>query len=206
MDESQREQRKIVRRRYWLALGRFIEQFALTETMVHFALRTISGVSLETARAIFSGVRMNAALGLITRLAETNRLPAALKRELADASAQLGLITRIRNDILHAENDLMENGDLRLTNERAAHTSENLRIQCISAATLDDMTADLSKASAHIGLVAWWQNEHIELMRERDAAVLARAWRYKPPPQDRSPRKPPNKRSARQPRPRSSPP
>src|SRR5438270_349998 len=80
-------------------LGIFIMEFATTESILLMGLSDAAGVSHDTARAIFSGVKNDAARSMINRLREIKGLPEdpILKR----AFDHLGLITAIRNDLVH---------------------------------------------------------------------------------------------------------
>src|SRR5579862_9713778 len=58
--------------RYWEALGRFIDLFAGTEAIMQLVLWRYANVPTDTARAIFSGVRLKEAIGYIKRIIEVS--------------------------------------------------------------------------------------------------------------------------------------
>lgn len=55
---------------YNLALGRFISVFSQVETELQGYLWKFAGVPAPTAQAIFSGVRVDAAIQLINRISD----------------------------------------------------------------------------------------------------------------------------------------
>lgn len=85
--------------RYWMALGRFLDDFAHVESMLQTLLWVKADTSEETARAVFSGVRIDGAKDFIRRIAESrgDQIDPVLTR----AFGQLTVLTTLRNDVVH---------------------------------------------------------------------------------------------------------
>lgn len=86
---------------YMFALGNFISMFSALEAKLQAALWKFAGVTPPGAQAVFSGVRVNGAMQFINRLADAQNWDKARKDELQFMFAQLGIINRLRNDLLH---------------------------------------------------------------------------------------------------------
>lgn len=84
---------------YYTALGRFITEFAQTETWLLIALTKQSEVAAPMSKALFAGVRVDAAKSFIKRAGEVRGLK--ISADLERAFAQLSDITTLRNDIVH---------------------------------------------------------------------------------------------------------
>jgi hypothetical protein len=57
---------------YWQTLGQFIETFADIEARMFYLLASYSNVSIDVAKALFSGTRVEAAIKLIRRISVVN--------------------------------------------------------------------------------------------------------------------------------------
>ena len=115
-----------VRRDYYLALGRFVSQFAHTEGLMQLTLRHFAGLGDDIGSALLSGVRADQARDLINRVLDARRRPAT-KMELKRHFDHFGLITKIRNDILHYGVEFETTEILLISNDRDAHIPEKLR-------------------------------------------------------------------------------
>jgi hypothetical protein len=190
-------------RQYLESLGRFISAFAETEVNLQTVLWHFAGVPSPTAPAVFSGVRVDAAMKLINRIAEAQKWKKTRKEKLTPVFQRLGQITKLRNDILHygAKPSSLNFTTWTVTNRLFAHTAARIRETHVSSETLDHATRDLQKISSHLIVIAWGQ-----LMPRKTRASVAEglkhAWRYKPPPEGgkaRKSRKAPQKRKRQRP-------
>lgn len=167
---------------FHLALGKFVSQFAGAENGLRSVLRHYSKTTVAISKAVFPGVRVEAACSYLNRLAEIGAVPPREWSELKPVLDQLRVILRVRNDILHygASNVDKETGAV--TNKAVALTEERVGTIPISAKILDDLSADLMKVRWHFML------RHVGHVPPRGKhasleAVLMREWCYAPPPQ-----------------------
>jgi hypothetical protein len=177
-------------RAYHLALGRFVDTYAHTELLTHLVLRRQTKTSSDAARAVFSGVRTNEALGYFRRLADVGVISAEEWSLLSPVVDQLRLITGRRNDLLHHAADCVASGKGIVSNDALALTVDRVQSFPISSEILDEMTRDLQKINAHFLLRHMGRpslrGKHPELQK-----VLTASWRYTPP--EKSPRPTPPK-------------
>ena len=82
---------------YWRALGKFVDQFASIETGMHLLLQERTRMPLETARAVFSGVRVKDTMSFLGRLSKVFPLKPETLTDQEFIFAQLRTITDIRN-------------------------------------------------------------------------------------------------------------
>ncbi|HEV7658418.1 MAG TPA: hypothetical protein VGO55_01105 [Allosphingosinicella sp.] len=182
---------------YWASFGRFINRFAETEQRLHSLLWEISGASIEVARAAFGDARYDKIVTLINRINDSRGEDEhPLFRRAVE---QMGLISRMRNDLVHLGIALTDKGGMVSNHVKAM--PGRAKAFTITADMLDKMTADLKVITACITVC------HIDRFglppdaRElpfRD--VAQRPWMYKPPPQSheaRGRRKPLSKRTHR---------
>lgn len=188
---------------YYVALGRFIDSFAITEAMMFLLLSQFSKVGKRTAQVLFSGVRVDAAMSHIKRLTETNNTPLFMRGEILYVFTQIALINSARNDIVHYGAWPKDDGQLTVSNSLVAqYVAGRLREIPISPELLDAMTTDLDKINFHLSLILKTKPSR-EHLRMTHAAVLQAPWLYKPPAQVGSQGKNP-KTSPKRKRPRQS--
>jgi hypothetical protein len=181
---------KLVRKRfgehvnkYHLALGRFVSAFSQAEATLLCVLWALARVRPPYAQAVLSGIRIDGAMGFINRIAEAERWPAGKREKWQRIFTQLGLINKLRNDLLHHGAGIF--GDFWVvSNRRIAHHPDRLREIHITPSTLDDAAADLGDITYHLILLAGrrtgiWVSDRQKLARR----LRRRAWRYKQPPQ-----------------------
>jgi len=170
---------------YWAALGEFISAFSWTETLLFEVLVHESGVSRDTARAVFSGARIDTMKDFINRLREArgeDRDP-----HLTRALEQLGMITRARNDIVHYGIQTEIDGSLIVSNERVAHIERSLRRYPMSVTILGDMRRDLAFIDMMLMQhMKWGYLTPTELEELRNVP-----WLYKPHAPSQTEKKPP---------------
>ncbi len=184
---------------YFLALGRFMHVFAEVERMMQSVLWIEARVTVDVARAVFSGVRIDAAKSFINRVRETKGL-----REdpiLSRAFAQLTVVESARNQIVHHGAQFIA-GEFTSINHMSAHVPDRLKTIPVPPATLDAMTADLGVISA--SLVAYMMKNALsepglEIHGNPNIAISAFQqvadvpWQYTPPPPPRTPKRPPSR-------------
>jgi hypothetical protein len=185
-DNRQRPKRKITSSEssYWQALGQFIEQFSVAETFLFHLHGEYAKVSLNTARAVFSGMRTEQLIKNIIRIWERETPDADTKNELDDVFKQFRAINTVRNIMIHnvsrPANEMVRTVDdfaraLRQKREHKLH---------ISLEIMAAMTADLEKIAMHFvsHLLFPEVPQPITLaIRAMIVPVLNDAWQYKRP-------------------------
>jgi hypothetical protein len=159
---------------YYEALGRFVDMFANVESAMAFTLWHYAKTPRHIARAVFSGVRIDAAIDLINRLIAVTDVSADLQKDLNYVFPQLKIINKARNDIYHYG----ASGTTRLK----ALTEDRVRTFPVSSSILNDMSADLNKIILH--LYTGHMGLHPLLPTAR-LAILQDPWRHKPQPQQK---------------------
>jgi hypothetical protein len=178
--------------RYYLSLGQFVTIFSEIESDLQAALWHLADVPSPTAQAVFTGLRVNTLISYINRIADAQKWSKERKREFEYVFSQLGMINKLRNELLHYGSQLEGPDKWLVTNEFFAHTPEKVQPTRLSPAILDAATHDLGKIGAHIFL--WVGGEtilsHVS-NEQRDAflEVLNSAWLYKQPQRGQRPRK-----------------
>jgi hypothetical protein len=193
---------------YFLALGRFIDKFAQVEKELLQLMRIFCRVPENIARAVFSGVRTDAATGYMTRVLTVQllhpRVDQIIRKDVQYIFTQLGHINAARNSIVHYGTEFNETGYL-TSNRAVALTVDRIRETPVSADIIAAMTFDLEKIGWHLRRLTIWYVAETQLPNlEKDGATFLRAsWRYKPPrpasQRDKRPAKPRKRR--RRPRP-----
>lgn len=174
---------------YFIAFGKFIEQFSMAELALFLLLSRYAKVSTPIARAVFSGARTEASVKFIKRIWQVDRTPMKIRNELTKVFTQLSFINDVRNLIVH--NGTTEDY---LTGERTASDAiiallpSKTRSHQITAIKLTMMTKDTQKIFHHfVSLYG-----HPKTSLERRAKIwpdLLDAWLYMPPPERRQSRK-----------------
>jgi len=185
MDPSHHTQNPPIReevRAYWQSLGRFVSKFAMVEANMQLALWHYANVSPNIGRAVFSGVRADAAMGLINRIAEVEKWGKAKKGELKKLFDHLGEINKLRNDIIHFGTRFESDGSLHVTNAFMALNEGRLRKIAISDKILDQLTHDLTKITYSLFLQMFDSLASPELL-ETFRRQAAGPWQYKLPQQ-----------------------
>jgi hypothetical protein len=174
---------------YHLALGAFIEAFAVAELWVLRALWATAGVEENIGQAALSGMRSRGAIDLIKRLFETRdkNLPADLELSFN----QMNAINSMRDNVVHwgtsySGQSLFE-AQLVVSNEYLAHSPKRKQTYPISAKILDEMREDLDTIIAvlrHYTISSWPDSSIKEELLSRDASLVLRPlllvqWKYK---------------------------
>ena len=162
---------------YYIALGRFLTAYAHVEGNTLVVLRHCSKVTNEVGQCLFAGTRASAAIDFIKRIADAQEWTDEQREPLEIVTAQLGEITRARNDILHyGTNSTGKDSEWYTTNEFVAHTSNRIRRTKITPDILGDMTHDCMKLSAHIVMIGTTADPSYLKVA---GPILGASWRYK---------------------------
>ena len=174
-------------RDYLLALGEFIDQFARTEAMLHYVLRHFAKTSQNIGNAVFSGVRVDAAVSFIRRIAEVEDPGETARKQIDFLFTHLAEINNLRNDIVHYGSEIRGGGRRVTTNRIMALTADRIRERAVSPEILRDAASDLNKINIHLSahLLIHMPNQIMEGFRP----ILDASWRYKPHAQGSNHRK-----------------
>jgi hypothetical protein len=164
---------------YYIALGEFVTQFSWTEQELQVALWRAAKMKEPTAQAVLSGVRTEAAISLIYRVADAQNWPQTKRTKLKRAFDQLQVINKLRNDVLHRGSKLQTDGSWLVTNERFVHIPERIAKINLSAAELRAAADDLFKIREIISTTLWGLPKRF---RSPILKILSGAWQYKPSP------------------------
>jgi hypothetical protein len=167
---------------YWQALGYFVDEFARTEAQMQLALWRVAGVPDDIAKAIFSGTKIDAAIGFIRRIIEVRPIPDDKHKILESALVQLKAINDVRNLIVHYGAKFNHASDtLVASNRRSAHSERSLKEQPVSVQMLRNMALDLNKASVHLAAAAGVDSPFPKVLNHLFQSTLESAWLYTPP-------------------------
>lgn len=170
---------------YYKALGTFVHQYSVLEFIMQTALYRYAHVSEKIGRAVFSGVKTDAAMSLIRRISEVESWPKERRERLDYLFAQLTAINGVRNDIVHF-GARVEDGRMFVTNQFFAHIEERIRETQVSPEMLIAMADDLTVITAHLVF-----GDIPQGLKEKHHEFLHAPWRYIPekPKQARKPKK-----------------
>ena len=182
---------------YYDALGQFVTAFSQVETTLLRALWQLA--------QFLSGVRIEGAIGFINRIADAENWPKDKRSDWQKIFTQIGLINKLRNDILHYGTTGF--GSVRVvSNQAVAHIPERIREIHITPKILDRATKDLWDIFIFVTLLG----AAGEIYGRKPKTILRdlrrrKTWRYKQPPQADSARTLHEIALGHQPRRRSSP-
>jgi hypothetical protein len=162
---------------FLLALGTFVDRFAVAENNLKEMLGVTAVLSEEMRLALLSGVKTDLAISNIRRVyrAHGHEPPAHIESILA----QLKQINDARNLMLHQGHTRAPKlGEYIAISTNLGATLGEPKTVRVSAETLSDMTSDLD----HIITVTRVEIEgaRAEPNRRKDARALPVPWRYKP--------------------------
>lgn len=164
---------------YFLALGRFVEEYASVEDDLFTYLHMHSDMLLETARALLSGVRAEGCVSLIRRLWEVLPPEKDVRMELENAFAQFALIANVRNSVMHYGSFLSDSRVRLTTDVSRAHVKEKIHTHRVSSRDLDAMRIDLEKIGWHLKIAPLSPRITTKQMAKLIPALL-HAWSYIP--------------------------
>ncbi len=158
---------------YWLALGRFIDSFVAVEIGMQELLAIESGVSVQTAKALFQGLQIDRANDALKKIwAANQRTPPDF---LSRALVQLVLINSARNDILHRGARFDGKRWLVKTKNRAD------MVRVVTADTLESMTQDtLTIGMAFAAHAMEFGVGRVQEIRSQFLDRVAEEWKFSP--------------------------
>jgi hypothetical protein len=169
-----------ITRRYWLALGRFIDAYSTMELILNLSLRHYAKMPDPVAQAIFFNTRIDSAIQFLNRLIDTGEIGEPAKSDLKALFAQLLIINRIRNDVIHYGANFDNDPIAIVSNSVFAHTADRIRQTPISPEILEDLICDLGKIHAHFVANHVGLQESDEIRHPEQEILLKASWRYKP--------------------------
>jgi len=163
-----------------IALGGFIETFAMTELALFFYYCHCAKVDAQTGSVLFSGVGVDQTIRNIRKLWTVQ--PAAEKERAGVEAAlkQLESLRAFRNAIVHFLPLPGDSGRL-VTDFAKIPPSKAPTEHSVSAEILDHATADLAKIAQHLAM-AIGTPEETRVDRVAAYSALDDAWRYTPQP------------------------
>jgi hypothetical protein len=163
------------------------------------ALAHLAGVPSPTAQAVFNGVRTDAAISYINRIADAQEWPQFRRDEFAAFSGKIGELNKLRNDILHFGARWSGASTWTVSNAKFIHSQDRLREFPISIESLEDVISDIDKIEAHLEIFIWG-DAFPPGLRETYEQERIRPWRYRPPqPSDRRSKTPKVPRKSKRP-------
>jgi hypothetical protein len=181
---------------YNAALGRFVSAFAGVEGMVFALLTDMVGVSYEVGQAVFSGVRIDAAMDHIRRLChlrhpdlEKPALEEIAPAPVAECLPRIAPINKVRNSILHYGVLVDQQGLPYTVNVRAPLPGKPRVPEPVPLPMLDDMTADLRKIETTLLAHLLLGKLPDEMLEGAYGEALRSAWCYTPRPPNSPDRK-----------------
>jgi hypothetical protein len=186
---------------YWLALGEFVERFALAEIALFAYLARCADIPRATANAVLSGNHADQMIKLVRRLWQVKPPDNDLRDKVEDALTQFNIINEVRANVVHYGSFFTDDKGRVSSNVSRALTLEerHFREIRVSPYVLKDMSIDLEKIGHHF-VYANLAILDPRVSREELAGglpALADAWRYKRP-EDQNPSMPPRKQRRRQ--------
>src|SRR5258708_38984581 len=135
---------------YWAALGEFVSAFSIVEVNMQQALWEFAKLSRPLAIALLAGsTRIDSAINLMSKISVAQKWKAERKRELQAICTQLGIINKVRNDILHYVARLTK-GECVVSNRALAATQKRTRITRFTVRALRDMPGDLMAINSRL--------------------------------------------------------
>ncbi|MBN9545003.1 MAG: hypothetical protein J0I19_05980 [Alphaproteobacteria bacterium] len=162
---------------YYIALGDFINTFSDVESQLVLALADFAKVDKKTAKALFSGVRVDQASDFIRRLGAVKKIKPKIFEELTkNLLPQIKVITDLRNDVIHYGARLQS---IRLTinNQRGIGRTQ-VRRYIVSAKMLESARMDLGMINLRLFMAC--NNEGPEDLPPPIRAAIFGPWRYTP--------------------------
>jgi hypothetical protein len=176
---------------YWIAVGRLMTALADVEANMQAALWVLARTDEPISKAVFSGTRIEQAMGFMRRCIEAEGRQQEFP-EIEDVFAQLTAINRIRNDLVHyGPKWNKDSSSVNIGNRNMAMTPDRVVELRLTPNDLRLMCCDLKKINEHLfnqiiapGFANEWQ---IEVMRA--------PWLYKAPSSNEGRTKPPKQQS-----------
>jgi len=163
---------------YFAALGRFITSYATAEAGVHMHARTLSRLTDEKARIIFSGMRLGDLSERVRGLMRVTKSSPKTYTETDTCLTQLDIIARQRNKLVH---NLVsyKNQVIFTTNAVTAKSLQSAESNLFTLVDLSNMNADCVAISFRLSHIR--TPKKLRKATEKDLLLWAqKPWRYKP--------------------------
>ena len=174
-----------------LAVGRLSLAWTDAETDTYRVLVRYAGVSDAVGRALFHGTRSRQIVSMIEAILRNTNASKVRHENISRVFAQLELINRMRDRIVHHAGDQVAyfalDGTRVLTNDARASHADTRFVYEVPTTLIDNMTDDLHLICNHLNMHWSQQGEDFKPWSEEPAD--ASAWRYKPPAQEKVSRK-----------------
>jgi hypothetical protein len=163
-------------------LGNFVEAFANLEAMMFQSLRFYARLDIDTARALFSGTRVDGAMQYVRRIWEVRPIAPGRKVDMENVFGQIKLINDLRNKIIHYGTFVTsDKGRITSTIARALtpdRVEEHRATKKDLAAMVDDIRL--------INTALMWDFVPLPTgtvaTLTQQTPILLQPWRYKPEP------------------------
>jgi hypothetical protein len=158
---------------FFFELGRFVNQFSTSESLVFLFLADLLKMNKDECNAITSGAKIEVCCSYIKRVYEARSTE--IPNDVSQCLDQVSIINKLRNDLLHrgATSDFTVSNEVRALPGRVESYKIDLQM-------LRNATQDLSKITMTLNLVINPVDD-ISPERERMKEVANGPWRYKPP-------------------------
>ena len=182
---------------YSLALGQFISLYAQIEKLLVAVLISYGDLTPSVAKALFSNARPDTTMTGIRRIVHVRKLRGPRIKELNAILDQLGLITRLRNDLVHIgglpktdREGVSHETNFEISNRVLAYSRKVSRTTPVTATVLNEARTDLFAISlrliTHMKIkgknpkLGWFTTELLRGFRRANPISRPPAWLYKP--------------------------
>lgn len=168
---------------YWQALGNFIEDFAVVESLLLMFMEHCVKINHDLSNAVFSGIRVQTMMDNIRRIWKIEKPTPESIKEIEEAFTHFKWILDARNTMVHFYSVLDEEKGHIVSNAQRALTPEAIKEIRISPTTISDMRSDLKKIGSCFMKAAFLStipDKSKEKIMWNDRA-LQNAWQYTPP-------------------------
>lgn len=166
---------------YWLALGQFVEAFALAEGMLFMYLIYSVKINKLVGKALFGRLRCEELIKGVRRTWDVAPPSPSELSEIDAVLTQLALINGVRNDVIHNRSHVFPDRGRVSTNLLRAHTPFKVVERRVSPSLLMGLTQDLGKITLHLASIRLQFNDTFE-QRAAAEPSLRDEWQYKGPP------------------------
>jgi hypothetical protein len=163
---------------FWTELGRFISYYSIVEEQINFLVRKYYNISRRISNIAFGTLRYDAAVEHLNRLRHADLIPDDEWAEIGNLKDQMGLITRLRNDLVHYPASPTSKSEFVVSTKLWAYVENKIRMHIVSTQILDDATTDLFKIFMRLTILH--RPGERAAFEQLWGALLREPWRYKP--------------------------
>jgi hypothetical protein len=178
-----KQQQKPDEDRIYAAFGRFIASYALAEAGVHIAARFFLGLPDNKARLVFGGMRLGDVIDRLRQLSAPEHA-----NEIEELIQQLKLIGDARDQFVHRLTKYEHGQGLTVTNRLTCKAISKAEPRTFTLTDLEEMEYDCRVISGRFSLLCD-RPLYQGLSPDITLLGLGGAWRYKPLPPSKPPRK-----------------